>query len=58
MPIPHRMAPNLMDNLFNWMNDVKEEGIIERVGCTPQQYNYSRKYIKFDTNKVFVRKYE
>ena len=31
MPLPHRMAPNLMDNLFNWMNDVKEEGIIERV---------------------------
>ena len=52
MPLPHRMAPNLMDNLFNWMNDVKEEGIIERVGYTPQQYNYSRKYIKFDTNKV------
>ena len=35
MPLPHRMAPNLMDNLFNWMNDVKEEGIIERVGYTP-----------------------
>ena len=23
-----------MDNLFNWMNEVKEKGIIERVGST------------------------
>ena len=35
MPLPHRMAPNLMDNLFNWMNDVKKEGIIEKSWLYP-----------------------
>lgn len=30
----HRMIPTLMDNLFNWMNEVKEKVIIERVGST------------------------
>lgn len=34
MAPPHRMVPALMDNLFNWMNEVKEKGIIERVGST------------------------
>lgn len=25
MAPPHRMVPALMDNLFNWMNEVKEK---------------------------------
>ena len=26
MAPPHRMVPELMDNLFRWMNEVKENG--------------------------------
>ena len=25
MALPHRMVPTLIDNLFNWMNEVKEK---------------------------------